>query len=86
MPQQTEQKYMDKRDYHVVLRTDQWAVEKERAQRVSSLHDTQADAIEHGRDLARKAGVELVIHRPNGVIRDSDSFGNDPIPPRDTKH
>jgi len=29
---------------------------------------------------------ELVIHRPNGQIRDKDSFGNDPNPPRDRKH
>jgi hypothetical protein len=27
----------------------------------------------------------VVIHRPDGRIRDSDSYGNDPIPPRDRK-
>jgi hypothetical protein len=27
-----------------------------------------------------------VIHRRDGTIRDSDSYGNDPNPPRDTKH
>ncbi|MBX3422768.1 MAG: four helix bundle protein [Pirellulaceae bacterium] len=26
---------------------------------------------------------ELVIHRPNGQIRDKESFGNDPCPPKD---
>jgi hypothetical protein len=29
---------------------------------------------------------ELVIHRPNGQIRDKDSFGSDPCPPKDQKH
>jgi hypothetical protein len=27
-----------------------------------------------------------VIHRPDGRIRDSDSYGNDPHPPLDQKH
>jgi len=27
-----------------------------------------------------------VTHRPNGQIRDKDSYGPDPCPPRDTKH
>ncbi len=26
-----------------------------------------------------------MIHRPNGRIRDKDSFGDDPCPPKDTK-
>ncbi|WP_141695337.1 DUF2188 domain-containing protein, partial [Klebsiella pneumoniae] len=25
---------------------------------------------------------ELVIHRPNGQIRDRDSYGKDPFPPK----
>ncbi|MBO9102423.1 DUF2188 domain-containing protein, partial [Rhizobium sp. L74/93] len=25
---------------------------------------------------------EVVIHRPNGQIRDKDSYGRDPFPPR----
>lgn len=76
----------DKRDYHVIPQGDQWAVKREGTDRVSSLHDTQSDAERAGRDLARTHGTELVIHRPNGQIRDSDSYGNDPIPPRDRKH
>ncbi|MEJ1471299.1 MAG: DUF2188 domain-containing protein [Candidatus Sedimenticola sp. (ex Thyasira tokunagai)] len=30
--------------------------------------------------------AEVVIHRKNGRIRDSDSYGNDPFPQRDKKH
>ena len=29
---------------------------------------------------------DCMIHRPNGQIRDKDSYGNDPNPPKDTKH
>jgi len=76
---------MAKRDYHVVPSGNQWAVKREGAQRASSLHDTQGDAIQTGRDLARDQHTELVIHRPDGTIRDSNSYGNDPCPPKD-KH
>ena len=73
-------------DYHVVPRGKGWAVVRERATRASSLHRTQAEAIDAGRDLARPRRTELVIHRPDGRIRDSDSYGNDPNPPKDKKH
>jgi len=75
-----------KQDYHVVPDGANWAVKREGAERASSLHDTQKEAIEAGRELAQKNQTELVIHRPNGEIRDSDSFGSDPNPPRDQKH
>jgi len=77
---------MAKEDYHVVPRVDGWAVQREGGDRASSLHDTQADAIGSARDLARRNHTELVIHGRNGKIRDSDSYGNDPCPPRDKKH
>lgn len=77
---------MGKKDYHVVPKGDQWAVVREGGERASSLQPTQGTAIQAGRDFARNQGVELVIHRPNGQIRDSDSYGNDPAPPIDRKH
>jgi uncharacterized protein (UPF0262 family) len=77
---------MANRDYHVVPHLAGWAVHRAGAARVSSTHDTQAEAIEAGRRYATNQGTELVIHRPNGQIRDSDSYGHDPMPPRDAKH
>lgn len=59
---------------------------REGASRASSKHSTQGEATEHARDLAIKEKVEVVIHRPNGQIRDKDSYGNDPHPPHDKKH
>ena len=38
------------------------------------------------RHLAQQNQSELVIHRPNGQIRDKDSLGKDPMPPKDSKH
>jgi hypothetical protein len=34
---------------------------------------------------ALRERVEVVIHGRNGKIRDSDSYGNDPFPPRDRR-
>lgn len=73
-------------DYHVVPRDDGWAVQRAGGDRASSLHPTQSAAIDAGRPLAQQSGGELRIHRPNGQIRDSDSYGNDPHPPKYTKH
>ena len=77
---------MAKQDYHVVPNGDRWAVRREGAERASSLHDTQKEAINRGRDLAKEGKTELVIHGKNNLIRDSDSYGSDPTPPRDRKH
>jgi len=76
----------DKRNVHVVPRGDQWAVVRGGADRASSLHPTQTTAVEAARTTAKRDRVEVVTHRPNGQIRDSDSYGRDPNPPRDRKH
>jgi hypothetical protein len=54
--------------------------------RDSSHHRTQAEAIDAARDIARNQHSEVVIHDRHGRIRDADSYGNDPNPPRDTRH
>ncbi len=77
---------MPKKDYHVVPQDGKWAVVGEGSARASSVHRTQHEAIDAGRGLAQRSRSELVIHRADGRIRDADSFGNDPVPPRDKKH
>ena len=44
--------------------------------------DTQAEAIQRAREIARNQESELFIHGRNGKIRERDSYGNDPFPPR----
>lgn len=73
---------MSKPNQHVVPHPDGWAVKSEGAERASSIHRTQQDAIERGREVAQNQGVELFIHRQNGQIRERDSHGRDPYPPR----
>jgi Uncharacterized protein conserved in bacteria (DUF2188) len=76
-------------DRHVVPNSDGgWDVRAPGSERASSHHETQADAIDRGREIVHNAGGgELVIHGRDGQIRDSDTVapGNDPNPPRDTR-
>lgn len=74
---------MTKKDIHVVPHGDGWATRKEGAQRVGHTADTQREAFELARNQAKREHVEVVIHRPDGSIRNSNSHGNDPNPPKD---
>jgi poly(hydroxyalkanoate) granule-associated protein len=62
--------------FHVVPHDEGWAVEKEGASRASSVHGTKAEAVTAGRERARAgASGRLVIHRQDGTIQDSFSYG-----------
>jgi hypothetical protein len=73
-------------DQHVVPHPDGWAVKGEKNERASSVHRTQEQAIHDAQRIAKNQRGEVVIHGRNGKIRDSDSYGGDPCPPRDRKH
>lgn len=77
---------MIKKDIHVVPHGDGWATRKEGTRRVGHMADTQQKAFEQAREQAKREHVEVVIHRPDGTIRNSNSYGNDPNPPKDKKH
>lgn len=67
---------------HVVPHKKGWAAKREGASRASVATSTQRDAIDAGRRTAQREGVELVIHGRDGRIRDKDSHGHDPCPPK----
>ena len=71
---------------HVTQRSDgKWQVIGENADRASSVHDTQSDAINRAREILQNdGGGELVTHRTGGKIRESDTIppDHDPFPPR----
>ena len=73
-------------DQHVVPYNNDWAVRGAGNSRVTSIHDTQSEAINSARSIAINQGSEVVIHGTDGRIRDKDSHGKDPCPPRDRKH
>src|SRR5262245_9652907 len=82
-----EMKTMAKKDIHVVpYPQGGWATGREVTDRVGSRQATQPEAADAARTRAQQDRVAVVIHRPDGQIRDSDSYGNDPKPPIDKKH
>jgi hypothetical protein len=75
------------KNVHVVPhKSGGWATKSAGAGRAGSIHSTQREAISQARSQAIRHKLEVVIHRKNGQIRDKDSYGNDPFPPRDKKH
>jgi uncharacterized protein YdaT len=71
---------------HVVPHQGDWAVRGEGNNRVTSIFETQSKAIDAARDIAINQRSEVVIHGRDGQIRDKDSYGRDPDPPRDTRN
>lgn len=70
------------KNYHVTPRDGGWQVIGAGNQKPTKLFDTQYKAIDYGRRMAINQGSELVIHGENGRIREKNSYGNDPYPPR----
>ena len=77
---------MAKKDIHVVPHANGWATKREGADRASRIFDTQKEAQNSARESATRERSEVVTHGRDGKIRDSDSYGNDPNPPKDEKH
>ncbi|WP_028455828.1 DUF2188 domain-containing protein [Chitinilyticum litopenaei] len=73
----------NRNNVHIVQRGDKWGTLREGGERASDLYDTQAEAIDAGREMARSGQGELLIHGRDGLIRARDSYGNDPCPPKD---
>lgn len=78
---------MAKRTTQHVVKTPSggWAVKKGGTSKATKVHKTQKDAIDHGREIAKKQKVELYIHGQDGKIRQKDSYGKDPNPPKGKK-
>lgn len=73
---------MSKKNQHVVPHGSQWAIKGEKNEKATRVVNTQSEAIAIVREIAINQKSELIIHRPNGQIRDKDSFGNDNYPPK----
>lgn len=74
------------KNQHVVPYDSQWAIRGAGNQKVTSTHNTQNEAIQRAREIAQNQHSEVIVHRPDGRIRDKDSYGNDPCPPKDKKY
>lgn len=70
---------------HVVPNNGQWQVKCQGSEKATKNFETQKQAIDYARSIAIKQQSELIIHGRDGRIRDKDSYGNDPCPPKDKK-
>lgn len=59
-----------------------WQVKGAGNSRATIRTETQAQAIEKGRTIAKNQGSELCVHGRDGKIREKNSYGNDPFPPK----
>ncbi len=59
-----------------------WQVKGEGNTRATARTETQAEAIQRAREISRNQQTELLIHGRDGRIRERDSYGNDPFPPK----
>lgn len=73
---------MPKRNQHVIPQGNGWAVRGAGAQKATRLVDTQKQATDLARKIARNQQSELIIHGRNGQINRRDSYGSDPYPPK----
>lgn len=73
------------KNQHVTPANGMWQVKGAGNEKATKLFDTQKEAISYGRVIAKNQKSELVVHNAKGRIRDRDSYGNDPCPPKDKK-
>jgi uncharacterized protein (TIGR02271 family) len=59
---------------HIELRDDAWIVLREGNQRATSVHPTQSEAAESGRELARRDGAEFFLHGQDGRVREHHDY------------
>lgn len=59
-----------------------WQTKREGGERASGVHDTQAEAWDQAKELARETGGEAFLTNREGKIRERNTYGNDPFPPK----
>jgi hypothetical protein len=70
------------KNQHIVPVGNKWGVKGEGNSRLTKVSNTQREAIDVGREIAINQRSELLIHGGNGRIRERNSYGNDPFPPK----
>ena len=76
---------MNKKNIHVVTHPEGWAIKKEGNTRASEVFQTQREAENVANRIGKREHTEVLIHGQNGKIRERNSYGNDPFPPKDKK-
>ena len=72
----------NKKNQHVVPSGNNWAVRGAGNGKATKIVSTQSEAIQIAKDIAINQKSEMIVHRPNGQIREKNSYGSDKFPPR----
>ena len=67
---------------HVTKHPDGWQTKEAGSKSPIATFSKQSDAIQFGTSIAKVASSELFVHGRNGQIRERNSFGTDPFPPK----
>ena len=70
------------KNQHVTPKGDKWQVKGAGNEKATAVTNTQREAIEIARKIAISNQSELLIHGTNGRIREKNSYGSDPYPPK----
>lgn len=70
----------------VTKRPNGWAVKGEGNTRATVIKPTQEEARKVAIEIAKREGSEVIVQKRNGQIGSKDSYGNDPLPPKDREH
>ena len=71
-----------RKNQHVVPHNGEWAVKGAGNSKNTVITKTQSEAIEIARDIAINQGSEMFIHNRHGQIRERNTYGGDPFPPK----
>ena len=63
-----------------------WKVHGAKSSKATKVFDNKSQAVEFGKGIAKNQQSELIVQKKDGKIQSKDSYGNDPLPPRDTEH
>jgi hypothetical protein len=74
------------RALHVVPKSGGWLVTASGAGQRTQEFSRKEDAVQFGESVARRKRTGLIIHGRDGKIQDFDTYGSDPVPPRDRNH
>lgn len=70
------------KNQHVTPHSSGWQVKGAGNSKATAVTKTQAEAITIAKGIAKNNKSEVVIHGTNGRIREKNSYGNDPFPPK----
>lgn len=72
-----------KKNQHVTPhKSGGWQVKGAGNSKATKVTKTQAEATSVAKNIAKNNKSELLIHNKSGRIRERNSYGNDPFPPK----